>query len=166
MVDTFDIVQLAKAAQNSNSANIRQLANYYLSGGISAEEFLTSFVAYTSISAVAAQEFETLYPKQTAQLIKIGQDLTYFGQKDVYRSQEINDLKSYYESKFSQVSGQLVSLGEGLTAQGEAFQSSIEDINSRLGSSSNGGLLGGVLGGIGGTGLIILAILFFMSRGK
>ena len=157
-LDTFDISQLANQLANSPSANSNLKANaqLYLSGKISAETFFQSAIYYFSLSATGSLTFEQWFPKQTSQLIKIGQDLTYFGQKVTQIDSTIADFKDLYEKRNAEVSGQLVDLGESI--------SGINDRISGLGSNNGGndGGIGGFLGGIGTGGLLVGGLVLFL----
>jgi len=164
MPDSLSLTEWAINIQNSPSSNTtaRYNATAYLNNQISAEEFLATMIYQIGLSATRAWKFEELYPKQTQQLIKIGQDLTYFGQKDTFRTEEINDLKAYYNQKFQQVSGQLVDLGKAQTNLSTTIQGSIDDIYKQLGNVGGGAGLSGFLGGLGTGGLIVVGLLIFM----
>lgn len=99
--------------------------------------------------------FEQAYPKQTGQLIKIGQDLTQLGVETTRRATEIKNLSKFVNERAEFTNKKLVDIDEKLTNLGGATVEASEAIGFNK-----------LLGGLGSTGLIIAAgiVIFLVAR--
>lgn len=166
MVDTLSLVELANNIIGSTNPNLSQIlkshAQNYLNGTISAESFLIYLMSEYGRNAVTAMTFEQLYPKQTSQLIKIGQDLTALGQIDVRQDASIKDLYA----KTSMLGDQTQSLGDSLTELSESVNTRFEEQWNRP-TGGGGDWFSSFMGGLGVSSPIIIIgiiIFIFLSR--
>ena len=102
----------------------------------------------TGRTNVTLQSFESLYPKQTQQLIKLGQDNTKQGKDITEIRQNIKEKVAYFEKSKIDQGKKLVNLGKSVT------------------DSSKSSGLSSIIGGIGLTGVLIIGgvLIFTLLR--
>ena len=102
----------------------------------------------TGRTNVTLQSFESLYPKQTQQLIKLGQDNTKQGKDITEIRQNIKEKVAYFEKSKIDQGEKLVNLGKSVT------------------DSSKSSGLSSIIGGIGLTGVLIIGgvLIFTLLR--
>lgn len=100
--------------------------------------------------------FERLYPKQTMQLIKLGQDTTSLGRSVTSIWQKL----AYHDNKFKDVDQKLINLGNSIQDASKTATSALTESQKKEGGFNLGSLFGGMNTGvliIGG--IIILALV-------
>lgn len=147
----------------SDAASIAALESGQVQGGFDTPQEVGLVSNYLGRTNAQIGEFEQMFPKQTAQLIKMGQDLTYFGKKVT----DIDDTLARHQSKFKYYDEKLPYLDHKISAEFPDIHSKLEQLGKSTSDASKGAGLGQLLGGIGTTGLLIIGgVLLFITLRK
>lgn len=107
-------------------------------------------------------DFESLFPKQTAQLIKIGQDLTYFGQKVT----QIDDTLSRHQAKFKFYDEKIPYFDQKINSEFPDIHDKLNKLGGSVSDASKGAGIGQLLGGISLPLIIIGGVVLIMVLRK